>query len=82
MDSCIKEGGDQKSEKFSPRGHEMALQKSPPEDLLPRAGDEEQEKEDQGLAGPFSEGIDPSHLGLCPGKNLDGNCVAQEKNRV
>lgn len=82
MHSCIKEGGDQISGEFSLRGHETALQKSSPEDLLPRPSNEEKKEKDESFIDPGSQIIDCPDLGLCSWKNLEGKFVPQKENQV
>jgi hypothetical protein len=60
----------------------MALQKSSPEDLLPRSGNEKKKEKDESLIDPGSQIINCPNLGLCPGKNLKGKFVPQEENQV
>ncbi len=82
VDSCIKDGGDQISGEFSPPRHEMVLQKSSPEDLLPGSGNEEKKEKDKNLIDPGSQIINRPDLGLRPGKDLKGKFVSQEENQV
>jgi hypothetical protein len=82
VDSCV-EGSRQEITRYvSPSFHQTILEKSTPEDFLSRTGDEEQKQKDQDPICPHSQRINRSHLGFSPRKNVRGNFVPKEKNKV
>jgi hypothetical protein len=58
------------------------LQKSAPEDLLSRAGDEEEKEKDGNPAGPRPQRINSPHLGFSSSEDVGGQSVSEVENQI
>ena len=62
MNPCIDESGENITFGIPLPLHHLGLKETSPENLFPRAGDEEEEEKNEHLAGAFTQGVDPPHL--------------------